>query len=106
MSKIKILLEVVNGMRSLADSLETMANAMSEVENQPKSTSTISTTQKPDKPTVTHEILRELAVKLSRSGKREEIKQLIEKYGVKNITAVSETDLDAFYADLQKMEVE
>ena len=103
MSKIKLLLEVVNGMHSLADSLETMANAMSEGESQPKSTAA---TPKPDKPTVTHEILRELAVKLSRSGKREEIKQLIEKYGVKNITAVSETDLNAFYADLQKMEVE
>ena len=51
------------------------------------------------------EVLRELAVKLSRNGKREEIKQLIEKYGVKNITAVAESDLDSFYADLQQMEV-
>ena len=42
---------------------------------------------------------------LSRNGKREEIKQLIEKYGVKNITAVAESDLDSFYADLQQMEV-
>ena len=55
---------------------------------------------------MTHEQLRELAVKLSREGKREEIKQLIEKYGVKNITAVAVSDLDAFYADLQQMEVE
>ena len=47
----------------------------------------------------------QLAVKLSRNGKREEIKQLIEKYGVKNITAVAESDLDSFYADLQQMEV-
>ena len=46
-----------------------------------------------------------LRVKLSRNGKREEIKQLIEKYGVKNITAVAESDLDSFYADLQQMEV-
>lgn len=52
---------------------------------------------------MTHEQLRELAVRLSRTGKREEIKQLIEKYGVKNITAVAESDLDAFYADLQRM---
>lgn len=59
-----------------------------------------------DTPSVTHEQLRELAVKLSREGKREEIKQLIEKYGVKNITAVADADLDAFYADLQQMEVE
>ena len=55
---------------------------------------------------MSHEELRELAVLLSREGKREEIKQLIEKYGVKNITAVAVSDLDAFYADLQQMEVE
>ena len=65
----------------------------------------ISKEKQADKPSVTHEMLRELAVKLSRNGKREEIKQLIEKYGVKNITAVAESDLDSFYADLQQMEV-
>ena len=52
---------------------------------------------------MTHEQLRELAVKLSREGKREKVKSLIEKYGVKNITAVAVSDLDAFYADLQQM---
>lgn len=31
MSRIKLLLDVVNGMRSLADSLEIMANAMADV---------------------------------------------------------------------------
>ena len=56
-----------------------------------------------DTPSVTHEQLRELAVKLSREGKREKVKSLIEKYGVKNITAVAVSDLDAFYADLQQM---
>ena len=65
----------------------------------------VSKEKQADKPSVTHEMLRELAVKLSRNGKREEIKQLIEKYGVKNITAVAESDLDSFYADLQQMEV-
>ena len=30
MSRIKLLLDVVNGMRSLADSLEIMANAMAD----------------------------------------------------------------------------
>lgn len=98
MSRTKLLLDVVSDMRSLADSLETMANAV--VGNDG-----VSKEKQTDKPSVTHEMLRELAVKLSRNGKREEIKQLIEKYGVKNITAVAESDLDSFYADLQQMEV-
>lgn len=99
MSKIKLLLDVVNDMRSLADSLEVMANAIADGGNQFKTVPA----EKLSKPSVTHEMLRELAVKLSRSGKREEIKSLIEKYGVKNITAVAVSDLDAFYADLQQM---
>lgn len=101
MSRIKLLLDVVNGMRSLADSLEIMANVMADGDNIPKKS--ISSQKGADKPSVTHEQLRELAVRLSRAGKREEIKQLIAKYGVKNITAVAESDLDAFYADLQQM---
>ena len=97
-SRTKLLLDVVSDMRSLADSLETIANAVAGNDG-------ISKEKQADKPSVTHEMLRELAVKLSRNGKREEIKQLIEKYGVKNITAVAESDLDSFYADLQQMEV-
>ena len=93
MSRIKLLLDVVNGMRSLADSLEIMANAMSDGDSIPKEK--VSAQKGADTPSVTHEQLRELAVK-----------QLIEKYGVKNITAVADADLDAFYADLQQMEVE
>jgi len=110
MSRIKLLLNVLNDMRSLADSLEAMANAMADGDNQPqeqdvKQTLTKETNlTKETKTAVTHEMLRELAVKLSRSGKREEVKQLIGKYGVKNITAVAESDLDAFYNDLKLME--
>nr|DAH06922.1 MAG TPA: hypothetical protein [Caudoviricetes sp.] len=101
MSKIKLLLDVVNGMRALADSLETMANAIADGDNITQAK--ISAQKGTDRPSVTHEQLRELAVKLSRNGKREEIKQLIEKYNVKNITAVAESDLYAFYTDLQQM---
>ena len=70
MSRTKLLLDVVSDMRSLADSLETMANAVAGNDG-------VSKEKQADKPSVTHEMLRELAVKLSRNGKREEIKQLI-----------------------------
>ena len=110
MSRIKLLLNVLNDIRSLADSLEAMANAMADGNNQPQEQPAKQTPAKETEPaektktTVTHEMLREIAVNLSRSGKREEVKQLIGKYGVKNITAVAESDLESFYNDLKLME--
>ena len=56
-------------------------------------------------PAVTHEKIRGLAVKLSRNGKREEVKRLIEQYGVKNVTAIADDDLESFYSELAAMEV-
>ena len=111
MSKMKLLLDVVNDMRSLADSIEALANATTDGDVQKKEQSKPKT-QKPEtpkeaeQPIVTHEMIRELAVKLSRGGKREEIKQMLEQYGVKNVTAITADDLEPFYAELAAMEVE
>ena len=49
-------------------------------------------------------MLRELAVKLSRGGRKDDVKALLDNYAVKNITAVAETDLESFYTDLLSME--
>ena len=54
MSRTKLLLDVVSDMRSLADSLETMANAVAGNDG-------VSKEKQADKPSVTHEMLRELA---------------------------------------------
>lgn len=114
MSKVKLLLDVIDDLKSLTSSLECLAQAMasgdtmgSEPLTGNKRSVELQTPQtEPVKLKITHEQLRELAVKLSRSGKREEVKQLIGKYGVKNITTVADADIDAFYADLQQMEGE
>lgn len=109
MSRMKLLLDVVNDMRSLADSIEVLANATADDDVQKKEPPTQqkeNIQQKNKQPAVTHETVRELAVKLSRCGKREEIKHLLDEYGVKNVTAVKDDDLDTFYAELSAMEVE
>lgn len=103
MSKIKLLLDVVNDMRSLADSLQALANTIADGDVQKKE---LPTPQEPKLPSATHETVRELAVKLSRCGKREEIKHLLDEYGVKNVTAIKEDDLDTFYAELSAMEAD
>lgn len=104
MSRTKLLLDLVESVRSTADCLEAVAKAMADGGNQPKAARSTAPPQE-QKPAVTHEMVRELAVQLSRSGKREEVKQLIGKYGVKNITAIADDELESFYAELSAMEV-
>jgi len=98
--KMKLLLDVIQDMRNLADGLEALAQGMADGGNRPKPTPPA---KEQPKPAVTHEMARSLAVELSKSGKREEVKQLISSYGVKNITAVAEDDLESFYVDLLSM---
>ncbi len=104
MSRTKLLLDLVESVRSTADCLDALAQAMADGGNQPKAARSTAPPQE-QKPAVTHEMVRELAVQLSRSGKREEVKQLIGKYGVKNITAIADDELESFYAELSAMEV-
>lgn len=106
MSKIKLLIDLVESIRSTADCLESIAKAMDGDDRSPEETKTTQQ-QEPAKVTaVTHEKIRELAVKLSRKGKREEIKRLIEQYGVKNVTAIADDDLESFYSELAAMEAQ
>lgn len=111
MGKIKLLFDVVNDLRSLSDSIECLAQAMADGDNDPKderqennakAETTVSEQKKT--PSVTHEMLRNTAVTLSQNGKRADVKKLLETYGVTNISAVADEDLEAFYADLKSME--
>lgn len=98
--KVQLLLEVISDMRNLADGLEELAQAIADGGNQPKTPAPRAKLKEQTKPAVTHEMLRELAVEITKSGKRSEVKDLITSYGVKNITAIAEADLENFYADL------
>ena len=98
--KVQLLLEVISDMRNLADGLEALAQAIADGGNQPKIPAPKAKPMEQQKPAVTHEMLRELAVEITKSGKRSEVKDLITSYGVKNITAIAEADLESFYADL------
>ena len=109
MSKIKLLLDLVECIRTTADSLEAIAQAMSDGDNLPKEIPAPKETpalKEEHKPVVSMETARQLAVELARKGKRAEIKELLGKYGVKNVSSIAEADLDVFYAELTEMEVE
>ena len=74
MSKIKKALDVVNGLKSLADSIETLAKEMEEPKNE-------------DKPPTLEEVRKTLA-NLSQNGKQAEVKELISDFGAKKLSEI------------------
>ena len=78
MSRTKLLLDVVSDMRSLADSLETMANAVAGNDG-------VSKEKQADKRALHMKCCVNLRLNCHETVSVKEIKQLIEKYGVKNI---------------------
>lgn len=82
MSKIKLALEVVQDLKSLADSLEALVKTMQSNQEAP------ATVQEPKQETITIEKVRAVLAEKSQSGKQPEVKALITKYGAKKLTDI------------------
>jgi len=127
MSRMKLLLDVITDMRSLADSLEVLADAMADGDVQKKETVAAKSTKKttckvnsdsiPEQeteqneeiqlePTVSKDEVLALAKKLSKNGKMEQVRNSLLSYGVSNVSALTGNNLMSFYAELKAMEVE
>ena len=107
MSKVKLLLDVISDVRSLADSLQAVADAM--VENEPATvdaTPTQETVKEEKQPTkknaakkeYTLEDVRGILATKSQNGLTAEVKGLIEKYGGTKLSDIEPTH----YADIIK----
>ena len=99
MSKIKLLLEVVTDLRSLADSLQAVADAMAS--NEPIDASHLETPaqvpiQKPEEKAVTLEQVRAVLAEKSHDGFTAEVRGLLEKYGASKLSQIDPSK----YADL------
>lgn len=92
MSKIKLLLDVVTDIRSLADSLEALANAVMDSDNTSAEASEV------EAPVVTLEQVRAVLSAKSYAGLTDQVKALISKYGATKLSAVD----PKHYADLLK----
>lgn len=89
MSKIKLLLDVVSDMRSLADSLQAVADVMAG--NEPVETEEPTTTAKGPKPKKKEITLEEVRAKLaekSQAGLTAEVREIIKKYGGSKLSEV------------------
>lgn len=78
MSKIKLALDVVEDLRSLADSIETLAGAVEG--NEPK--------EKVEDNLPTLEEVRAKLASLSKAGKQAQVRELITGFGVKKLSDI------------------
>jgi hypothetical protein len=101
-SKIKLLLDVVDNMRSLADSLQAASETMAgneSAETAPKAmTSTVpKTTEKP----VSLEQVRAALAEKSQAGFTAEVRGLLEKYGAPKLSQIDPENYAALLADAE-----
>ena len=89
MSRTKLLLDVVEDIRSLADSLQTLANAISgdDVADE-ASAASIEPVAKPPV-TVTIEQVRAVLAEKSHDGLTEQVRGLLQKYGAQKLSAIA-----------------
>ncbi len=88
MSKIKLLLDVVEDMRSLADSLQSLADAMTQGEAPEAEPVQKASPPPPKEPAVTLEQVRSVLAEKSHDGKTEAVRELLQKYGAPKLSAV------------------
>lgn len=99
MSKTKLLLEVIQDMRTLADSLETLCDAVMSNEPQPEPTKLEEEFETKDsKPTFTFEEVRAALAKKSKDGKSADVRALINRYGATKLSDIKPED----YSDVMQ----
>ena len=104
MSRIKLLLDVVSDLRSLADSVQAVADAMAQGESPAEPEPTISEIHKPEsapeKP-ITLEEVRAILAEKSRAGHTAEVRALLEKYGAERLSQIGPAHYKALLADAE-----
>ncbi len=126
MSRIKLLLDVVQDMRSLADSLQAVADAVAdsgaaEVEmtttKEPEETGkavktgkaarntakkdTKTAKQEPEEKVLTLEEVRAVLAEKSRSGHTEEVRELLAKHGADKLSEIDPAEYVALLAEAE-----
>ena len=97
MSKVKLLLDVVEDLRSLADSVQAVADAM--LQNEP----TVDAEPKEPVPKkeLTLEEVRAILGEKSRAGFTTEIQALLKKYGAPKLSGINPKHYEALLRDVE-----
>lgn len=104
MSKIKLLLDVVGDLRSLADSLQAVAEVIAGNEpaeaDQPDKPATVMEAKSAEKP-VTLEQVRAVMAEKSQQGFTADVRTLLEKYGAPKLSQIDPVNYAALLADVE-----
>jgi len=126
MSRIKLLLDVIGDLRSLADSLQAIADAVEDdgtaeaemtVTKEPEETGKAGKTgkaakntakkdakpakQEPEEKPLTLEEVRAVLAEKSRSGHTEEVRALLNKHGADKLSEIDPTEYAALLAEAE-----
>lgn len=116
MSKVKLLLDVVNDLHSLADSLQAVADAMTQ--NEPEAEAPAAGTEKkpkkadtkkaepapspaPEEKPLTLEEVRAVLAEKSRAGHTAEVRALLIKHGADKLSDINPAEYPALLADAE-----
>ena len=102
MSRMKLLLDVVQDLRSLADSIQTLCNALVEHEHSDNvpNPAPASTPAAPEKKVTLEEVRAVLAEK-SHDGLTAEVRELLQKYGATKLSGVDPKHYAALLKDAE-----
>ena len=105
MSKVKLLLDVVEDLRSLADSVQAVANAM--LQNEEPNTPAEPHPQETPKPAaapkkeIALEQVRAVLAELSHDGLTAEVRELLQKYGAQKLSGIDPKHYAALLQDAE-----
>ena len=100
MSKMKLLLDVVDDMRHLADSIQSVADSIEGNAPEPES---VSESTVPPAPQVTIDQVRAVLAEKSGDGKTAEVKSLLFKYDAGKLSGVKPEDYAALLEEAKKL---
>lgn len=102
LSKVKLLLDVVGDLRSLADSLQAAAEAMAGNEHAEQiPQNSLSAERRPTVKTISLEQVRALLAEKSQAGFTAEVRGLLEKYGAPKLSQIDPANYAALLADAE-----
>lgn len=106
MSKMKLLLDVVDDMRRLAESLQTVADSIegnTDAVDQLDSQQSTPQPEKPKAPIITIDQVRAVLAEKSGQGKTKEVKALLYKYDAGKLSGVKPEDYPALMEEAQRL---
>lgn len=120
MGKVKLLLDVIGDLRSLADSLQAVADAVAETDasaemtatkeaeekGRPKAAAKKNTAKKtvksePEEKPLTLEEVRAVLAEKSRAGHTAEVKELLNKHGADKLSEIDPAEYPALLAEAE-----